>query len=77
MKASRRSSSRGNTPTPGSPSIYLQGIDDSEIIDTVHVRRPPMIPASAGLCATRNQYRAPRRDNLANLHARGVQLDPL
>ncbi len=33
----------------GITSIYLQGIDSSEIIDTVHARRPPMIPASAGL----------------------------
>jgi hypothetical protein len=28
---------------------YPQGIDNAEIIDTVHARRPPMIPASAGL----------------------------
>ena len=33
----------------GVTSIYLQGIDNSEIIDTVHSRRPPMIPATAGL----------------------------
>jgi site-specific recombinase XerD len=33
----------------GVTSIYLQGIDNSEIIDTVHARRPPMIPATAGL----------------------------
>jgi site-specific recombinase XerD len=36
----------------GVTSIYLQGIDNSEIIDTVHARRPPMIPASAGLRTT-------------------------
>jgi site-specific recombinase XerD len=30
-------------------SVYLQGIDNAEIIDTIHSRRPPMIPASAGL----------------------------
>jgi len=30
-------------------SIYLQGIDPGEIIETVHARRPPTIPASAGL----------------------------
>ena len=29
----------------GITSIYLQGIDSSEIIDTVHARRVPMIPA--------------------------------
>jgi site-specific recombinase XerD len=33
----------------GITSIYLQGIDTTEIIDTVHARRPPMIPASAAL----------------------------
>jgi hypothetical protein len=33
--------------------IYLQGIDNAEIIDTVHARRAPMIPASAGLRALR------------------------
>ncbi len=33
----------------GVTSVYLRGIDTSEIIDTVHARRPPVIPASAGL----------------------------
>jgi integrase len=33
----------------GVTSIYLQGIDNAEIIDTVHARRPPVIPAMAGL----------------------------
>lgn len=33
----------------GVTSIYLQGIDNSEIIDAVHARRPPVIPAAAGL----------------------------
>ena len=33
----------------GITSVYLQGIDNAEIIDTVHSRRAPMIPASAGL----------------------------
>jgi integrase/recombinase XerD len=33
----------------GIKSIYLQGIDNAEIIDTVHHRAAPMIPASAGL----------------------------
>jgi hypothetical protein len=33
----------------GVTSIYLQGIDPGEIIETVRARRPPMIPASAGL----------------------------
>jgi integrase len=33
----------------GITSIYLQGIDNAEIIDTVHARRAPMISASNGL----------------------------
>jgi site-specific recombinase XerD len=33
----------------GVTSIYLQGIDPDEIIQTVHARRPPMITASVGL----------------------------
>jgi integrase/recombinase XerD len=33
----------------GITSIYLQGIDSSEIIETVHSRSAPVISASAGL----------------------------
>jgi site-specific recombinase XerD len=33
----------------GITSVYLQGIDNHEIIDTVHARRPPTLPASVGL----------------------------
>jgi site-specific recombinase XerD len=33
----------------GITSIYLQGIDSSEIIDAVHSRPAPVIPATAGL----------------------------
>ena len=33
----------------GVTSVYLDGIDTAEIIDTGHNRRPPMISASAGL----------------------------
>ena len=29
--------------------IYLQGIDNAEIIETVHARRAPMIPVSTSL----------------------------
>ncbi|WP_411277171.1 tyrosine-type recombinase/integrase [Gaiella sp.] len=36
----------------GITSMYIQGIDSSEIIDTVHARRAPMIPASAGLACS-------------------------
>jgi site-specific recombinase XerD len=35
----------------GVTSIYLQGIDSSEIIDTVHSRPAPVISATAGLKA--------------------------
>jgi site-specific recombinase XerD len=33
----------------GVTSVYLQGIDNDEVINTVHSRTPPMMPASAGL----------------------------
>ena len=33
----------------GITSVYLQGIDNHEIIDTVHGRPAPTLPASAGL----------------------------
>ena len=33
----------------GITSVYLQGIDNAEIINAVHRREPPMMPASAGL----------------------------
>jgi len=33
----------------GITSIYLQGIDNAEIIDAVHARRAPMVPVSATL----------------------------
>jgi site-specific recombinase XerD len=33
----------------GVTSIYLQGIDNGEIIETVRTRRPPVIPAAAAL----------------------------
>jgi site-specific recombinase XerD len=33
----------------GITSAYLQGIDNAEIIDTVHARRAPMVPVSASL----------------------------
>jgi site-specific recombinase XerD len=33
----------------GITSIYLQGTDSTEIIDTVHARRPPMVPVDATL----------------------------
>jgi site-specific recombinase XerD len=33
----------------GITSVYLQGIDNAEIIETVHARRPPMIPVSTSV----------------------------
>jgi integrase len=33
----------------GITSVYLQGIDSGEVIETVHTRRAPMIPVSASL----------------------------
>jgi site-specific recombinase XerD len=35
----------------GITSVYLQGIDNAEIIDTVHARRAPTIPVSTSLRA--------------------------
>jgi site-specific recombinase XerD len=33
----------------GITSIYLEGIDSTEIIDTVHARRAPMVPVGSSL----------------------------
>ena len=33
----------------GVTSVYLQGIDNTEVISTVHSRLAPTMPASAGL----------------------------
>jgi hypothetical protein len=33
----------------GITSVYLQGIDNAEIIETVHARRPPMVPVHVTL----------------------------
>jgi hypothetical protein len=37
----------------GITSVYLQGIDKAEIIETVHARRAPMIPVSTSLATDR------------------------
>jgi integrase/recombinase XerD len=39
----------------GVTSIDLQGIDPDEIIEAVHARRPPMMPASMGLTLPRTR----------------------
>jgi integrase/recombinase XerD len=33
----------------GITSMYLQGIDSAEIIDSVHARRLPMVPVGSSL----------------------------
>jgi integrase/recombinase XerD len=33
----------------GITSVYLQGTDSGEVIETVHARRVPMVPVSASL----------------------------
>ena len=33
----------------GITSVYMEGVENAEIIDTGHARRAPMIRASAGL----------------------------
>ena len=43
----------------GITSIYLQGIDNAEIIDTVHARRAPMVPVQK-LAARLSPDRRPR-----------------
>jgi hypothetical protein len=40
----------------GTTSIYLQGIDPEEIIATVHMRRAPMMSASAGFGSDREHH---------------------
>src|SRR5688572_13193331 len=46
----------------GITSVYLQGIDNGEISETVHARRAPMIPVGATLSLTTSstrEYSAP------------------
>ena len=50
----------------GITSVYLQGIDNAEIIDTVHTRRAPMIPV---------EHIAPALTDPAPLIARGSTSD--
>ena len=33
----------------GITSTYLQGVDNTEIIDTVHARRAPMVPVDSSI----------------------------
>ena len=52
----------------GITSVYLQGVDSGEIIETVHARRAPMIPVNASLAAlTRARRRCSSR--IATLRA--------
>jgi len=53
-KACRSSSSRAssaNHSNLGITSVYLQGIDNAEIIETVHAHRAPMIPVSTSFAS--------------------------
>jgi integrase/recombinase XerD len=45
----RRAADRYGHTNLGIASIYLQGIDNTEIIDTVHARRAPMVPVDSSL----------------------------
>jgi hypothetical protein len=47
-RAGRRRSP-ATLPGFGITSVYLQGIDSGEIIETVHARRAPTTPVSASL----------------------------
>jgi integrase len=51
--ARRRAAYRDPAPVGhsnlGITSVYLQGIDSGEIIETVHARRAPMVPVSVSL----------------------------
>ena len=49
MRAARSSSSAGSLTNLGITSIYLPGIDNTEIIDTVHSRRALMVPVDSSL----------------------------
>jgi integrase/recombinase XerD len=49
MRRAASASTSSATATSGITSIYLQGIDNAEIIETVHARRAPMIPVSTSL----------------------------
>jgi hypothetical protein len=44
-----RRRSPATMPGLGITSVYLQGIDNAEIIDTVHARTAPMIPVGTSL----------------------------
>ena len=40
----------------GITSIYLQGIDNAEIIDTVHARRAPMVPVHSSRACIQSRW---------------------
>ena len=63
----------------GDGSFYLQLIDNSEVIDAVHARRSPVIPATAGLnsmqLATIAGYLGPRSPQPPSPGAKGARVD--
>jgi hypothetical protein len=57
----------------GIASVYLAGIDSAEIIETVHVRKAPMISANAGL-RLQASLRVPSAFGASKLIAFGLRM---
>jgi integrase len=55
----------------GITSIYLQGIDNAEIIEAVHARRAPMVSVSASLRLRRSRRRHSSREAQLSRASRG------
>jgi len=49
----------------GITSVYLQGIDNAEVIDTVHARRAPMIPPAPASANLDRQRKVQQKRRLA------------
>ena len=45
----RRALDAATSAAVAAPRVVLQGIDNTEIIDTVHARRAPMVPVRSSL----------------------------
>jgi hypothetical protein len=57
----------------GVTSVYLCGIDNAENIDTIHARKPPMMPASAGQRLSPSRFRAVAQSDQENREAAHTQ----
>jgi hypothetical protein len=56
-------------------SVYLQGIDNAEVISAVHGRRAPTMPASAGLLRAQGcSCRANAREEASAFRAKQKRL---